>query len=327
MQTGSSMPARSDEEGVRQPIVSVVTLTRNRREQLSTLLQSLRCQDFSARETIVVDNASTDGTLDMLRTRFPEVRIVESVINAGTYSYTLGITQAKGKYIILIDDDGLPARCDWISELVARFEHNSRLGAAACLIRMADTGRIADDSPQFIPEGSAMAGFPTCAYNGTGAALRASAIAGLLPIYPQQYFRSWIELHLCTRLLSAGWDVRLFPTIEVWHCRPSGSSTPPLSYYGLRNYLWYVATFYPWPDWLTEAMHFVASRAKQVAQGKVAPSLIGRSLVDSAAGMRRVLRGRQPLSHGTMEYMRAVRREANWSECVPMEIPTLERPT
>jgi len=202
------------------PQVSVISLTRNRREQISNLLHALRQQDYHPFEIIVVDNASTDGTAEFIIKEFPEVQLIRSSKNDGNYSYNLGVNAAKGVYLLMTDDDGLPMKSDWIRQVVMRFETNPRLGAVACTIRMSDTGKIAFDSPQFWPEGNLESGYPCVAYNGTGAGLRTEAIRNLMPIYPKYYFRSWIELYLCTRLLQTDWDVRCFPNIEVWHCRP-----------------------------------------------------------------------------------------------------------
>jgi GT2 family glycosyltransferase len=299
------------------PLVSVISLTYNRKDQIAKLLLSLRQQEYDPFEVIVVDNASTDGTADFIGSEFPEVRLLRSPENLRNHSYNLGIEAAEGVYLLMMDDDGLPAEVDWIARVVTQFEANPRLGAVACTIRMKDTGRIAHDSPQFVPEGSLESGYPCAAYNGTGAGLRATAVRGLMPVYPKPSFHSWIELHLCTRLLQDGWDVRHFPDIEVWHNRASGSGVPTLAYHGLCNYYWYVWQFYPWPHVLSETLHELSSRLKLAVQGQMPFRHYWHATRDAFLGSRAALTQRQPISKKTLAYLRRVRRHGNWHGIVP----------
>jgi hypothetical protein len=186
---------------------------------------------------------------------------------------------------------------------------------------MPDTGRLAVDTPQFVPEGDPTSGYPCVAYNGTGAGLRAAAVRPVTPIYPKRDFRSWIELYLCTNLLRTGWDVRCFPEIEVWHCRASGSSRPASAYYGLRNYLWYVFKFYPWPLALTESLHHLGSRVRLTLQGQIPAPLLLRALRDGLCDLSDVHRVRTPVKADLIEYLHRVRRHGNWHGIAPEIIP------
>lgn len=299
------------------PFVSVVSISHNRRARVANLLTALRRQTYPSFEVIVVDNASSDGTSSFIRSEFPEVRLIESPENLANYSYNLGVHAAKGKYILMMDDDGLPARRDWIARMVACFETNPRLGAVACTVRMQDTGRLAQDSPQFAPEGDADSGYLSPAYNGTGAGLRAAAIQEVGALYPEHFFISCVELHLCTRLLEAGWEVRLFPNLEVWHCRPSGSSYHPTNYYGLRNYFWYVLEFYPWPYVFTEILHEFGRCTKATLQGQVPFTRFLQAMKDTCLGANKAVTQRRPISLKTLKHLRWTRRYGNWHGIAP----------
>jgi GT2 family glycosyltransferase len=80
--------------------VSVVVVTHNSREWIERCLESVRgC------ETIVVDNASTDGTPDLVRERFPEARLVEQEnVGMGAGNNT-GMRLASGRYFLLLNSD------------------------------------------------------------------------------------------------------------------------------------------------------------------------------------------------------------------------------
>lgn len=303
------------------PPVSVISLTYNRRHQIAELLRSLQQQDYDNFEVIVVDNASTDGTAELIESEFPYVRRMRAPVNMGTFSYSLGIEAAKGVYLLMMDDDGLPAQANWIAEVVSRFEQNPQLGAVACTVRMTDTGKIAHDSPQFVPEGSLQEGYPCAAYNGTGAGLRTAAVQNLNPVYPRYFFRTWIELCLCTNLLRTGWEVRHFPGIEVWHCRPSGSSVPVLSYYGLRNYYWYVWQSYPWPYLFGETLHALVSSVRSALRGHIPAHRLWRATRDALVSAHHPFSQRRPVSRGTLAYLQGVRRQGNWHGIAPLQVP------
>jgi GT2 family glycosyltransferase len=305
------------------PKVSVVSLAYNRRENVRELLTALRHQSYPSFEIILVDNASPDGTAEMVKQEFPEVHLIEAGGNLGMVAYNLGFEAVRGNYILVMDDDGLPGSDEWIEQVVAHFEANPRLAVVSCTIRLRDTGQIARDSQQFVPQGNLTDGYPTGAFNGTGAGLRAEALQEV-GYYPVHFYRTYLEFHLCTRLVNAGWEARHFPQLEVWHSRPSGTSRRPVSYYGIRNYYWYVWEFYPWRKILYETTHRTGYYLKMGIQKKIAWRDLLKGSVDALRGLGQSLRQRHPISEATLEYLRWVRRHGNWHGIAPGKITFTE---
>lgn len=89
------------------PILSVVIVSWNVRDDLRECLRSLwRDGEGLAMEVIVVDNASTDGTAEMVRQEFPQVRLVVNERNLGyTKANNIGIRLSRGKFILLLNPD------------------------------------------------------------------------------------------------------------------------------------------------------------------------------------------------------------------------------
>jgi glycosyltransferase involved in cell wall biosynthesis len=87
--------------------VSVVIPTRNRQAWLVTCLESVMSQQIPAAEIIVVDDGSSDGTADMLRLRYPEVRVVHTDGIGPAGARNVGIDQATSDYIAFLDSDDL----------------------------------------------------------------------------------------------------------------------------------------------------------------------------------------------------------------------------
>ena len=90
-----------------------IVVTFNRRDLLAECLQALAEQTLAVDEIIVVDNASTDGTAEMVRERFPQVRLealAENRGGAGGFHHGLGLAHELGhEWLWLMDDDTIPA--------------------------------------------------------------------------------------------------------------------------------------------------------------------------------------------------------------------------
>src|SRR4030042_6661272 len=104
------------------PPVSVVITNYNRRDDLREALMSLRMQDYPHLEIIVVDNASQDDSRHMLARDFPEVSVIALGENIGMDGYSVGIRQARGKFIFQMDNDSLLPDAHVVSEVIKRFE-------------------------------------------------------------------------------------------------------------------------------------------------------------------------------------------------------------
>ncbi len=107
------------------PLVSVVIPTHDRIMKLKRLLFSILNSDYGNVEIIVVDDASSDGTSEVVLKDFPSVKIIRNERNlllAG--SRNAGIRESKGSFIFVVDDDNVVAK-DAISILVSRMEDDA----------------------------------------------------------------------------------------------------------------------------------------------------------------------------------------------------------
>jgi GT2 family glycosyltransferase len=83
-----------------QPDVSVVVVTWNALPWLEQCLESVR-----GNETLVVDHGSTDGTLELVRERFPDVRVLEQENRGMGAGNNTGMRAARGRYFFLLNSD------------------------------------------------------------------------------------------------------------------------------------------------------------------------------------------------------------------------------
>jgi GT2 family glycosyltransferase len=312
----SKFNPNSEKQWVEIPFVSVVCLTHNRKSKVLNLLQTLQLQSYQHYEVILIDNASTDGTREAVENLFSGVKIIPLNENLGMVAYNAGFQEARGEYILVIDDDAVPVSPDWITQIVSCFLANQLLGVVSCKIRMKDSGEVAPDNPEHNREGNDTKGYPCASYNGTGAGLR-KEIFNQVSYYPQFFFRSMLEAYLCTRIIDAGWEVRYFPQIEVWHDRPTGSVNRVLTYYGMRNYFLYVWSLGPagFPIFF-ETVRYAGFLYKSALKGIVSISLVTRSILDACWLVPKALKSRKPVSASTWEYLFQIRKGENESMIV-----------
>ena len=118
------------------PTISIIIPTHNRRRKLVRLVKSILLSDYpkDKLEIIVVDDASTDGTYEYIRDKFPWIKVIRNPKERFlSLSRNIGIRCAKGDYIFLIDDDGIVTP-KTLRILVSYMESNPQIGAANPII-------------------------------------------------------------------------------------------------------------------------------------------------------------------------------------------------
>lgn len=123
------------------PQVTIIVCTYNRKDELSACLDSLVVQDYPNFDIIVVDDGSTDGTIDLLKEYKARhnIQVVRNEINKGVSgARNAGIRNATGEIIAFTDDDCIATQ-NWITELVRGFSIDKKI--------MIVGGRIDDPTP------------------------------------------------------------------------------------------------------------------------------------------------------------------------------------
>ena len=102
---------------IQQPAVSIIIRTKNEERWITPCFQALFNQSYQDFEIVVVDNESTDKTLDKIL-QFP----VEKIITVSDYlpgkAINLGIEQSVGHYIVILSVHCLPVNSKWLETLV-----------------------------------------------------------------------------------------------------------------------------------------------------------------------------------------------------------------
>ncbi len=110
--------------------VSIVIINRNRKDCLRDCLKSVFEQNFKDKEVIVVDNASTDGSIEMIEKLFKKVIIIKNPDNVGAcIAKNQAIKLSRGELVWFLDNDSLILNKRVLSSSIKILEGNQHIGA------------------------------------------------------------------------------------------------------------------------------------------------------------------------------------------------------
>jgi len=109
--------------------VSIMVCAKNDAEKVKTLIPLLISQNYPDFELVLIDNASSDDTLDIFEEfekQYPNIRLVKVENNEAfwgnkKYALTLGIKAASKAYLLFIDAHCYPTSADWLTNMASQF--------------------------------------------------------------------------------------------------------------------------------------------------------------------------------------------------------------
>jgi len=111
------------------PLVSVIVLNYNGMSFLKCCFDSLRASSYPNVELIMVDNDSSDNSVEFIQKNYSEVRVINSGGNIGySAANNIGIKSSNGKYVILLNND-VEVTPGWLEPIVEEFESDSNIAA------------------------------------------------------------------------------------------------------------------------------------------------------------------------------------------------------
>jgi len=126
------------------PLVSIIILNYNARKYLKACLSSVLSSKYDNKEVIFVDNASTDGSVELVVKNFGDkgIKIVQLDKNYGfSVGNNEGAKRARGEYIVFLNPD-TEVHPNWLGSLVKVMEEDATIGIAQPLVLMMDKTRI-----------------------------------------------------------------------------------------------------------------------------------------------------------------------------------------
>ena len=237
---------------------SVVIPTYNRRDVLRRSIASALSQTVPV-EVIVLDDASTDGTPDMVRGEFPSVRFERygTGPNGPATLRNRGSELATSDVLFPIDDDAIMVSPRTVEQTLAEFDH-PRVGAVGIPFINVNGDKLVQ---QVAPAGGGV--HVVQAYVGAAHALRRDLFLALGG-YRHQLFYMGEEGDYCLRMLAGGHVVRLGRADPIEHHESPSRSRFRADFYGRRNDVLFAVHNVPLP-WA--AGHLVRTTANGLRFG------------------------------------------------------------
>ncbi|MCF6269642.1 MAG: glycosyltransferase [Melioribacteraceae bacterium] len=230
--------------------ISIIIVNYNVKEFVKNLLFSLHkaLENYSS-EIILIDNASSDGSVEDIQEKFPYVKVIANKENVGFgKANNQGLEISKGKFIVLINPDTI-VREDTFSKLIEFIEADKEVGMTTCKVLNPDgtlqlACRRSFPGPwtsftkitglsNLFPKSKFFSKY-NLTYLDENKANEVDAISGSFMMFTRevyekvggfdpQFFMYGEDLDLCYRVQSAGYKVFYTPVTEIIHYK--GEST------------------------------------------------------------------------------------------------------
>lgn len=230
------IPLHADER----PDVTVVVISYNTAHLLDRLFATLEAAQGSLRlQVIAVDNASRDGSADILRTRYPHVELIENTVNVGFgRANNQALPRVQGRYVLLLNTDAFMSP-DTMQKTVNFMDANPGCGvlgvklvgqdgslqpscryfptpwnvflASTGLSRFFPRARLVDDMSWDHASVRECDWVPGCYY------LVRREMIERVGLFDPRYFLYYEEVDHCRAVRQAGWIVIFYPLTEVVH--------------------------------------------------------------------------------------------------------------
>ena len=259
---------------MRPRLFTIVIPNWNGQHFLETCLDSLRAQTCSAIEVIIVDNASSDGSQTYIKTRYPEVILIELEENQGfTGACNIGMKAARGRFIALLNND-TEVEPNWVDEIVKAFDKHVDVGIVASKMLLFDQrDHIHTTGDYFTTDGRAgnrgvwekdqgqydCADYVFAACGGASAYRK--SMLDQIGLLDNDYFFLLEDIDLAWRAQLAGYKVLYVPGAVVYHRLSATGGGAMASFYDGRNSIWLVVKNLPAALWRKYARQILKRQA------------------------------------------------------------------
>ncbi len=238
--------------------VSIIIPNWNGLRVLRPCLDALQMQTQRDREVIVVDNASSDDSVAVMRASYPQVRVLEQRSNLGyAGGCNAGIRAAQGDILVLLNND-TEAEPTWLEQLVAALDRHPEAGSAASRMMLySDRGKVHSAGDLYrrngLPDSRGVwqpYGPPwdeECyVFGGCGGAVAfRRSVLDDIGLFDERFFMYCEDVDLNWRAQLAGFKCIYAPAAVVYHHLSATGGGTLASYYVGRNTLWVIARNYP----------------------------------------------------------------------------------
>jgi GT2 family glycosyltransferase len=291
--------------------LSIVIPNWNGARFLPVCLEALRQQTHPALEVLIVDNASSDGSQDLIQREYPWVKLIELPTNTGfTGACNTGMRAATGEIVALLNND-TEVDPGWAAAVVDAFARHPEVGSVASKMllfekrdhihttgdffttdgRGGNRGVWQKDEGQFDREEYV---FSAC--GGSSAYRR--VMLDQIGLLDDDFFFSGEDVDLGWRVNLSGWRCLYTPAAIVYHHLSATGGGVTASYYDGRNLIFILVKNLPGALWRKYGGQILRAQARQAWaairawRGQAARAKL-RGMIAGIIGLPRMLRKRR----------------------------------
>jgi GT2 family glycosyltransferase len=300
------------------PLVSIIIAHHNKKEFLEKCLSSLLRQTYQTIEIILVDNGSTDGSVDYIKRKFPSVKIVRCKENLGfAKANNIGIKEAKGDLIATLNND-TEVVPNWIYELVKVINSGEKVGMCSSKILFMKNPTMINSTGINVSRSGAcwdrgMSEYDIGQYQSVEnvfgpcgcAAMYKREMLEEIGLFDEDFYAYAEDVDLAFRGRLAGWECLYVPKAVVYHLHggTAGYNSDYTVYYGDRNIIW--NAFKNFPKWiLITSLPFIIGRNLAVIPYYILKGnalIILKSKIDAIKGIPKMMKKRSDCLIGESE--------------------------
>lgn len=242
--------------------VAVVITNWNGCRYLETCLRSMFAQDYQDFKVYVVDNASTDDSVAMVRRYFPQVELLQNDSNLGLCTANnRGILTTQAEFVLILNND-TELRPDCLGQLVRALQADPRLGMGASKMLLTQPRDMVESAGIIVDRAGIAWGLESGTFHTSGstapepvfgacggAALYRRAMLLEIGLFDEDFFVYFEDADVAWRGQWAGWQCVYVPGAITYHAHSATikEGSPFKTRLLGRNKVWMICKSYPWP--------------------------------------------------------------------------------
>lgn len=230
------------------PKVSIIILNWNGEKYLRRCLESVINSSYPSKEILVVDNASSDDSITIIR-EFPEIRLIQNPTNLGfAQGNNLGYQHSTGDYIYFLNNDTY-VEPDFLEPLVKAFESDQDLGGVQSKIYLPNEDNRLDNVGGYLTwtgflyhygfrklDGSKyQRELEIFSAKGAGMCFKREVIEKV-GLFDEDFWAYFEETDFCWRVWLAGYKIKFMPESKIYHLLAASFRTVPAHSVVFHNY-------------------------------------------------------------------------------------------
>jgi len=227
------------------PEVTILILTWNSCRFLHACIETILQQDYQNYSVLVLDNGSTDNTIELVRKSFPSIYIIENQANLGfSAGNNVGLRRIKTPFVVLVNPD-VQVAPNWLRQLIEPMVADPQIGVAGCKVYEPD-GEVLQHAGGYITFPQALSGhyglgeFDLGQYDemrdveyvmGAAIAIREEVLDSV-GLFDEGFFLYYEDVDYCERVRRYGYRVVYLPQSILVHAESSTTVKGSSFYYG-----------------------------------------------------------------------------------------------